>query len=212
MLALLIGILSLVQVVDASNGRPLMHVEVAVVPDAHNASRVMVEADGAPLNYADFHGSFPATQPPRVIRLLSLSADERRALDRVNAFRASFHQPPLQADENLMETARYWAREERLAGRIGHTCAQLRSPAGCLEFNAYFHSLPGAPLDWFAGQNAAFDTISSWIAPETGFENERLQTGGERGHFLNLIEASRWIGLGKTRVPGYGAYFAMNLI
>lgn len=212
MLAVLIGVLSLVQVIDASSGAPLPHVAVSVVRDAQNATRVIVKADGAPLNYADFHGSFPAAETPRVIRLLSLSHDERRALARVNAFRASFHQPPLRADENLMETARYWAREERVAGRIGHTCAQLGFPAGCVEFNAYFHALPGAPLDWFAGQNAAFDTISSWIAPETGFENERLQATGDRGHFLNLIGASRWIGLGKTRVPGYGAYFAMNLI
>lgn len=211
MVALLLAALTFVHVVDGATGSPLRDIPVSVSRDAGDPSRVTVEAIGSKNGYANFHGSFSAGSVPAVVRLLRLSADERRALERVNTFRARYGAAPLEPDENLTETARYWAREERLSGRVGHTCATLAHPPGCIEFNAYFHGLPGAPLDWFAGQNAAFDTISSWLGPESGFENER-SAAEDRGHFLNLIGASRWIGLGEMRVPGYGVYFAMNLI
>ncbi|HET9030070.1 MAG TPA: CAP domain-containing protein [Candidatus Aquilonibacter sp.] len=211
MLALLFAVLLPVTAVDASSGSSLT-VPVSVSPVAGSANEVRVVADGWDQRYASFHGTFPSGSVPRRIALLRLTDDERNAVVRVNAFRRRFGLAPLHVDENLMETARYWATQERRSGRIGHTCAALGSPAGCIEFNAYFHRLPGAPADWFSGQNAAFDTYSTWGAPVSGFENEETATTGERGHFLNLVDASRWIGLGETRVPGYGSYFAMNLM
>ena len=111
-----------------------------------------------------------------------------------------------------MESARYWASVEGRTQRIGHTCAALGNPDGCIEFNAFYHRLPGAFNDWQCGQNAAFDTISSWSDPDQGFEDEEHQAGGERGHYLNIISADRWIGLGKAGVPGIGTYFAMNVL
>ena len=211
MLAFLFAVLSLVQVNDASTGSPLS-VPGTVSSEAGESSRVTILADGSRIGYASFHGSFSSGAGPRTIRLLRLSRNERAEIERINAFRKTYGAPPLAVDENLMETARYWAREEQTAGRIGHTCAALGAPRDCVEFNAYFHALPGAPADWFSGQNAAFDTISDWLSPESGFENERLTRSGERGHFLNLIGATRWIGFGKSSVPGYGSYFAMNLL
>lgn len=211
MLALLFAVLLPVQVVDASTGSPLA-VSVSVNVERGAQPQAVVDADGWDLHYASFHGVFAPNAIPRRIRLLALSDDERNAVDRVNRFRQRFGLAPLRVDENLTETARYWSEQERRSGRIGHTCAALGAPASCIEFNSFFHALPGAPRDWFSGQNAAFDTYSTWLAPEAGFEQEEHATTGERGHFLNLIGASRWIGLGETRVPGYGAYFAMNLM
>lgn len=209
MLGLLLAVLPLVQVLDASNGRPLnVPVSVSAASDAHE---VMLEADGTAQHYAVFHGIFARNALPRTIRLTRLTRDEQAGLARVNTFRARYGLPALVADENLTETARYWSLEERRAQRIGHTCVSLGSPPGCIEFDDYFHRLPGAPAGWSPGQNAAFDPDATWLAPEALFEAER-NARGERGHFLNLIHARLWIGLGEARIPGYGAYFAMNLL
>ncbi len=199
-----------VYVIDASNGRTLP-IEATFQRASSAAGTIRISADGSRLGYTVFHGTFASNRVPATVRLSRLSADDVRGLDRVNAFRASFGLAPLTADENLTEAARYWSREERIAGRVGHTCAALGHPAGCVEFNTYYHRLPGVPATSLAGQNAAFDTLATWLAPEALFEAER-NGNGERGHFLNLIDARRWIGLGVASIPGYGAYFAMNLI
>lgn len=209
MLGLLLAVLPLVQVIDASNGHTL-NVPVSVVRSTAG-SQAIVEADGSTLHYAVFHGTFPSNALPHRIRLTHLSADEESGLDRVNAFRARFGLEPLIADENLTESARYWSREERRAQHVGHTCEALGHPVGCIEFDTFYHRLPGALRGFSPGQNAAFDTLDTWLAPEALFEAERTGNG-ERGHYLNLIGAQRWIGLGESEIPGYGAYFAMNLL
>jgi hypothetical protein len=210
MLGLLLCALPLIQAVDAKSGQDV-DAAITITQKAADPNVVEVEADGSRLRYTVFHGWFRAGALPAQIRLTKLSKDEEHALDEVNQFRAEFALEPLAVDENLTEAARYWAREERTAQRVGHTCAALGRPAGCVEFNQFYHSLPGVPSNWDAGQNAAFDTLATWTAPEALFEAER--TGhSERGHFLNLINAQRWIGLGDASIPGYGEYFAMNLM
>ncbi len=199
------------QAVDARTSRPIARVAVTVRDDV-TPGFVDVEAAGAVVGYADFHGRFPCAKTPRSIRLTAITPDESHALDQLNRFRAHFELPALSIDENLTETAEYWAGEERRSGRIGHTCAALDDPAGCVEFNDFFHRLPGAPQDWDSGQNAAFDPIPSWSDPDSGFEDEQFKTSGERGHFLNLVEAKHWIGFGEVQVPGSGSYFAMNVL
>lgn len=195
---------------------------------------VAVDIYGAPQGYATFHGLFPSgiAQLP-VIRLISPTIEERHALHQINAFRRApggntifGTAQPLIFDQNLVETARYWAREEARALRIGHTCAQLGEPAGCVEFNAYFYRLPGAPQDDDAGQNAAFDSNPSWDEANRLFEvegqlchfNWRACPSGpdssqtQTGHYLNLMLAQHWIGLGEAVAAGYGAFFAQNLL
>ncbi len=195
---------------------------------------VLVDVYGAPQGHVTFHGVFVSgvVRIP-VIRLVEPTHEERRALAQINAFRAApggtpryGDSKPLVFDQNLVESARYWALQEKRARRIGHTCAQLGNPTGCVEFNAYFHALPGAPQDDDAGQNAAFDSATSWSEPDQLFEVEGSLcrynwhscpggndgASGQTGHYLNLMLASRWIGFGKAVADGYGSFFAQNLI
>lgn len=197
------------------------------------SGRFLFAAFGEPHSYVTFHGTFAGRSAALgSIRLIYPTRDERAALDEINRFRGApggdgrlgvaSH---LVFDENLTESARFWAAQEVRAGRIGHSCAALGDPAGCVEFNAFFHALPGAPQDWFAGQNAAFDTVASWSDPNSGFEDEgRLcapaydwrtcgsAERGETGHFVNLMTANRWAGFGSKELPGSGVYYAMNII
>ncbi|HTU81920.1 MAG TPA: carboxypeptidase-like regulatory domain-containing protein [Candidatus Acidoferrales bacterium] len=196
--------------------------------------RYLLDAYGRPFDRATFHGDFAGNV--RVVDTLKLTApnpDERAALAQINRFREdpggkpqlATHWPTLVFDENLMESARFWAHEEKRAGRIGHTCAALGRPSGCIEFNAFFHQLPGAPLNWDAGQNAAFDTVPSWSDPNEGFEDEGLNcrpafdwrrcgraTSDETGHFINVMTARQWAGFGESQEPGVGTYYALNII
>lgn len=195
---------------------------------------VAVAVYGGPRGYISFHGVF-ASKLDRlpVLRLIVATQEERRALAQINAFRvapggaAEFGtRQPLVFDQNLVETARYWAALEKQARRIGHTCAELANPAGCVEFNAYFHRLPGAPPDDDSGQNAAFDSDPSWSEPNHLFEIEGKRCGynwrscpggaerssAQTGHYVNLMSAQRWIGLGQAVAEGYGAFFAQNLL
>ena len=229
-------------VIDGDTGAPLAHVAVAAMPagaanqalmngdDAPAAALVtttddsgrfslprpsgtfFLDAYGARLGHVSFHGTFER-DAAGTIRLLRPTDEERAALAQLNGFRAERGvTATLVFDENLMESARYWAALERSAQRIGHTCEALGNPQGCVEFNAFYHSLPGAPSEWFCGQNAAFDTVSAWSDPDRGFEDEEHQAGGERGHYINIISANRWIGLGKAGAPGVGTFFAMNVL
>lgn len=229
-------------VVDGETGRPAPGISIAVIPlDAVNEAEMLgdrppaeamvtttddsghfsvasprspflLDAYGSPTGRVTFHGRFRAGDVG-TIRLLRPTRDERAALTQLNAFRAAHGiTATLGFDENLMESARYWAALEGRAQRIGHTCAALDNPQGCVEFNVFYHRLPGAPRDWLCGQNAAFDTVSSWIDPDQGFEDEEHQTSGERGHYINIVSANRWIGFGKVGVPGVGTYFAMNVL
>lgn len=202
-----------------------------VVPDA---ASIAVGIYGASNGYVTYHGMFSgdvARLP--AVALLKPTHEERRALEQINAFRrapggaAAFGtQRPLVFDQNLVETARYWAALEKRAHRIGHTCAELANPNGCVEFNAYFHRLPGAPQDDESGQNAAFDSDPSWAEPNHLFEIEgnlcgynwhACRGGAERssaqtGHYVNLMSARSWIGLGEAIDAGYGSFFAQNLL
>ncbi|MDQ2865976.1 MAG: hypothetical protein M3R51_07090 [Candidatus Eremiobacteraeota bacterium] len=229
-------------VVDGETGRPISGVTVALSARgidnnaamsgddvARDATTVQTDRDGKFVLWSTqsgflltaygksngrvaFHGVFP-TGGVGTIKLLRPTREERSALAQLNAFRAARGIPgTLAFDENLMESARYWAALEGRTQRVGHTCASLGNPKGCIEFNAFYHQLPGAPREQFCGQNAAFDEISSWTDPDQGFEDEEHQSGGERGHYLNIISADRWVGLGKTGVPGVGTYFAMNML
>jgi hypothetical protein len=201
---------------------------------ADTASPIALDVYGSAYGFMTFHGVFAAgtTRAPQV-RLIRPTAIEQRALNQINAFRRApggrsqyGEMQPLVFDQNLVLAARYWASEERLAHRIGHTCAQLGSPVSCIEFNAYFHSLAGAPPDDDAGQNTAFDTDASWSAANHLFEiegalcgyNWRACPGGvdgsaaQTGHYINLMSARRWIGLGEATAPGDGSYFTVNLL
>lgn len=228
-------------VVDGRTGEPLPGVAVALLPTSavngglmskdaapaaaavattDAAGRFLLESPGAPyflnaygasVGRVTFHGTFYGPEAG-TIRLLRPTNEERRALAQLNAFRATHGiATMLGFDENLMESARYWASVEGRAQHVGHTCASVGSPKGCIEFNTFYHALPGAPREWFCGQNAAFDTVSSWNDPDRGFEAEEHQSG-DRGHYLNIISANRWIGFGKAGVPGIGTYFAMNVL
>jgi len=198
-----------------------------------SSPQVFIDIYGAPRGYVTFHGTFPAGAGALpAIHLIRPTVEERRALAQINAFRrapggfAAFGtRQPLIFDQNLVATARYWAVEEARAGRIGHTCAQLGNPSGCVEFNAYFHRLPGAPQDDDAGQNAAFDSDPSWRDANRLFEiegelchfNWRACPSGpdgsqtQTGHYINLMLAQRWIGLGEA-LAAAGAFFAQNLL
>lgn len=201
------------------------------VPDAGS---IAVAVYGGTRGYIAFHGVFaPMLDRLPVVRLIAATQEERRALVQINAFRrapggaSEFGTvQPLVFDQNLVETARYWASLEKRARRIGHTCSELANPAGCVEFNAYFHRLPGAPQEDDSGQNAAFDSDASWSEPNRLFEiegarcgyNWRACAGGaersstQTGHYVNLMSAQRWIGLGQAVADGYGAFFAQNLL
>lgn len=229
-------------VIDGDTGMPIAHVPVAVMPASPASQELMngddapaaalvtstddsghfslpkpegsyfLDAYGARAGRVSFHGVF-REDSAGTIRLLRPTDEERAALAQLNAFRASRGiAAALVFDENLMESARYWAALERSAQRIGHTCAALDNPQDCVEFNAFYHRLPGAPGEWFCGQNAAFDTVSAWSDPDRGFEDEEHQAGGERGHYINIMSANRWIGLGKAGAPGVGTFFAMNVL
>jgi hypothetical protein len=194
---------------------------------------IALDVYGAPHGFVTYHGVFAAgTAAISQVRLITPTAAERRALAQINAFRRApggafeyGEQLPLVLDQNLVLSARYWASEEKRAHRIGHTCAQLGDPDGCIDFNAYFHALPGAPQDDDAGQNAAFDTDSSWSEPARLFEIEgslchynwracpsgRDGSAAQTGHYVNLMSARRWVGFGEA-IAVDGSYFALNLL
>jgi hypothetical protein len=188
---------------------------------------------GASHGFVTYHGVFApgVTLVPRV-QLIKPTAAEQHALNEINAFRRApggraqyGASQPLVFDENLVLAARFWAREEGRAHRIGHTCAQLGEPSGCIEFNAYFHSLTGAPQDDDAGQNTAFDTDAGWSEANRLFEiegslcgyNWHACSGGadgsaaQTGHYVNLMSARRWAGFGETTADD-GSYFTVNLL
>lgn len=194
------------------------------------AGRFLFDAFGKPQSHVTFHGDFAAGgRTFGTVRLIEPTDDERAALEELNRFRGApggvgryGAATRLVFDENLMESARFWANQEVRAGRIGHTCGALGNPPNCIEFNAFFHALPGAPQDWSPAQNAAFDAVYSWADPNTTFEIEgRLcapayswRTCGyndEVGHFVNIMSANHWVGLGAKGLRD-GVYYAMNLI
>jgi hypothetical protein len=198
------------------------------------AAPIALDVYGGTQGFVTYHGVFAAgtTGIPQ-LRMIQPTVTEQRALNQINSFRrapggrAQFGDAqPLVFDRNLVLAARYWASEERHAHRIGHTCAQLGNPDSCIEFNAYFHSLAGAPQGDDSGQNTAFDTDASWSAANRLFEiegalcryNWRACPGGadgsaaQTGHYINLMAARRWIGLGEATAPGDGSYFTVNLL
>ncbi|MBV8148384.1 MAG: hypothetical protein JO092_04770 [Candidatus Eremiobacteraeota bacterium] len=194
------------------------------------AGRFIFDAFGAPQAHVTFHGTYAAgSQTLGTVRLIEPSSDERAALAELNRFRGApggvgryGAATRLVFDEDLMESARFWAGQEVRAGRIGHTCGALGDPPNCIEFNAFFHGLPGAPQDWSPAQNAAFDAVYSWADPNSTFEIEgRLCApaynwhgcgyNDEVGHFVNIMSANRWVGLGAKGLRD-GVYYAMNLI
>ncbi len=189
------------------------------------------DALGGPQSHVTFHGVFVADQHELgTLRLIAATNDERAALAELNRFRGApggvghYGAPArLVFDENLMESARFWAQQEGRAGRIGHTCRDLGNPPKCVEFEAYFHALPGAPQDWSPAQNAAFTETSSWANPNMIFEIEGRRCAPaynwhscgyneEVGHFINIMSAERWVGLGAKGLHDSGVYYAMNLI
>jgi hypothetical protein len=192
--------------------------------------RFLFDALGAPQSHVTFHGAYATgNQTLGTVRLIEPTNDERAALEELNRFRGApggvgryGAATRLVFDENLMESARFWAEQEVRAGRIGHTCRALGNPPNCIEFDAFFHALPGAPQDWSPAQNAAFDAVYSWSDPNSTFEIEgRLCApaynwrgcgyNDEVGHFVNIMSANRWVGLGAKGLRD-GVYYAMNLI
>lgn len=191
----------------------------------------LFDAFGSPQSHVTFHGIFASgLHNLGTIRLIEPTADERAGLEELNRFRGApggvgryAAATRLVFDENLMESARFWAQQEVRAGLVGHSCGSLGNPPNCVEFNAFFHSLAGAPQDWFAGQNAAFDRFSSWRDTNSMFEYEGRHCAqafnwhscgynDEVGHFVNIMSASRWVGLGAKRRRDAGVYYTMNLI
>ena len=196
-----------------------------------SGAHFLFDALGAPQSHVTFHGVFAADHVELgTLRLIAVTRDERAALAELNRFRGApggvghFGAPTkLVFDENLMESARFWALQEGHAGRIGHTCADLGNPPKCVEFDAFFHALPGAPQDWSPAQNAAFTATSSWADPNMLFEIEgrrcapaydwrRCGYNEEVGHFVNIMSAEHWVGLGAKGQHDAGVYYAMNLI
>lgn len=196
-----------------------------------SGGRFLFDAFGASQSHVTFHGVFAADQYELgTLRLIAATGDESAALAQLNRFRGApggighYAAPTrLVFDENLMESARFWAQQEVRAGRIGHTCGALGNPPKCVEFDAYFHALPGAPQDWSPAQNAAFDATSSWADPNMIFEIEGRRCAPaynwrscgyneDVGHFVNIMSADRWVGLGAKGLRDAGVYYAMNLI
>jgi hypothetical protein len=190
----------------------------------------LFDAFGESQAHVTFHGLFAVGSDLGAVRLIRPTRDERTALEKLNRFRVApggwggyGAQTSLVFDENLMESARFWAAQEVRAGRIGHTCSALGNPPNCIEFNAFFHELAGVPSEWFAAQNAAVGDVSSWEEPNRLFEIEGQRCAppydwrdcgysAEVGHFVNIMAASRWIGLGAESAQDSGVYYAMNLI
>jgi hypothetical protein len=196
-----------------------------------SGGRFLFNALGAAQSHVTFHGVFAADHVELgTLRLIAVTGDERAALAELNHFRGApggvghYGAPTrLVFDENLMESARFWALQEGHAGRIGHTCGELGNPPKCVEFDAFFHALPGAPQDWSPAQNAAFTAASSWANPNMLFEIEgrrcapaydwhRCGYNEEVGHFVNIMSAEHWVGLGAKGQHDAGVYYAMNLI
>lgn len=196
-----------------------------------SGERFLFDALGAPQSHVTFHGVFAADHVELgSLRLIAVTGDERAALAELNRFRGApggvghySAATRLVFDENLMESARFWALQEGHAGRIGHTCGDLGNPPKCVEFDAFFHALPGAPRDWSPAQNAAYTSTSSWADPNMLFEIEgrrcapaydwhRCGYNEEVGHFVNIMSAERWVGLGAKGHHDAGVYYAMNLI
>ncbi len=193
--------------------------------------RFLFDTFGEPQAHVTFHGLFAVGSANLgTVRLIEPTRDERTALEELNRFRGApggrggyGAQTKLVFDENLMESARFWAAQEVRAERIGHTCNALGNPPNCVEFNSFLHNLAGVPPEWSAAQNAAFDDVSSWADPNTMFEIEGRRCASpynwrdcgyneEVGHFVNIMSASRWIGLGAEGAQNSGVYYAMNLI
>jgi hypothetical protein len=196
-----------------------------------SSGRFLFDAFGAAQSHVTFHGVFAADRVELgTLRLIAVTGDERAALAELNRFRGApgglghYGAPTkLVFDENLMESARFWAQQEGHAGRIGHTCGELGNPPKCVEFEAFFHALPGAPQDWSPAQNAAFTAAPSWANPNMIFEIEGRRCAPaydwhscgyneEVGHFVNIMSAERWVGLGAKGLHDAGVYYAMNLI
>jgi hypothetical protein len=105
-------------------------------------------------------------------------------------------------DENLIETAKYWAGEMHAAGKMGHTCAAIGNPPGCIEQSAYYSALPGEPSSATTDGDAATG-FTSWIgiggAPpynssaQTTFEYEGANdTSGYYGGSMASVCSTVW--------------------
>lgn len=142
-------------------------------------------------------------------------------------------------DENLIETAKYWAGEMHTAGRLGHTCAAIGNPTGCIEQSAFYAALPGEPSSATVDGNAATGYFS-WAGTGGTWPNSSAQSAfevegdnyygagecptvwdaptcvggdppGGAGHFISEMAASQWIGLGEVEGAGASSAFMEEL-
>lgn len=159
------------------------------------------------------------------VKLTNPTAEEATTLARMNTFRASpggftayANNATLVFDENLLEQAQYWANDTHTAGVVGHTCASIGSPAGCIEPNIYLQSLPGSAVGNASAQSVG-GAFANWAAVETAIENEGLSCTPHydtpncpigdppagAGHYINLMTTSKWVGLGQVE-SAYATY------
>ncbi|MHB8461337.1 MAG: CAP domain-containing protein [Vulcanimicrobiaceae bacterium] len=172
------------------------------------------------------------------LKLTKPTAEEVAALAQINRFRAApgpiggptFPQygglPPLLFDEDLIETARYWATEVHhywnpsWTTRSPHTCAGLGNPPGCLAFDTYYTLLPGFQLGGSSQNISIF--ADGWTGPthayaNQGFESEGMYCApsawnwqacpdvapdghvGQTGHFRNIMGNYTYAGLGEVQ-------------
>lgn len=112
-------------------------------------------------------------------------------------------------DENLIEVAKYWAGEVHAAGKMGHTCAAIGNPPGCIEQSAYYASLPGEPSSATTDGDAATG-FSAWTgngsAPpyngsaQTSFEYEGAND--QSGYYGGPMNACATVWDAKTCTGG----------
>lgn len=217
----------------------------------------LVVYGGSTYSYMTFHGEFYPGTPlganaggftaagadVGTLHLMQPTAAESGVLAQLNTFRTApgpiggptypqyaSKYGPLALDENMSESAVYWANEVHNAGIAGHTCASIGNPPGCIEYSTYANSLPGGSIS-SSSQDLDYNALG-WNGGATGYANQDFEAEGsycspnpwdytacpsqapegqlgQTGHYVTLMETTKWAGLGE--VTANPSVYVLNL-
>lgn len=142
-------------------------------------------------------------------------------LAQINADRATLGIPhvtaPLALDSITLQTARYWAGQMASGNFFAHTCPA--APPTCVEFWLYETqrgSLPSAQNISEQGASGSWQTAEAAFMAETancpGGDWQTCTYGETTGHYVNIMEAANWAGVGMAQTVPTPAiqYYAEN--
>ncbi len=149
----------------------------------------------------DAKAGIPSTQNPPTVtqapdKTDTVSEDEQKLLDLINAERAKAGISPLKSDADLMKVARDKAMD-------------------MVNNNYFSHNSPtyGSPFDMMRAYGVSFNTAGENIAGNSTIEGAVKAWMNSDGHRKNILNSAyNYTGIGMVKSPKYGYVFVQQFI